>query len=280
MIGPSNRGSHTLESPYARFLAVVPADLDKVLRGLRGLCRAGRPAATAVLLLIGISQTGRAAMAAGPSVAPVTADAAIAEASGRFAIPADWIRAVIAVESAGNAGAVSPKGAMGLMQIMPHTWSDLRLRYHLGADPFDAHDNILAGSAFLRELFDRFGPEGFLAAYNAGPGRYLAYLTEGRPLAGETRLYLTKIAAQLGPAGIGRIVKAPAVVVDWRVAPLFAATSPTPGNDFWAGAQADVPAANTSQLASISGGVPNAIPLRLAPHPGGLFAALAAGVAP
>lgn len=277
MIGLSNRGSHTPQSPHARFLAAMSAELDGVLRGLR---RAGGPAATAVLLLIGIAQTGRAATPASPSPAPVTADAAIAEAAGRFALPADWIRAVIAVESAGNAGAISPKGAMGLMQIMPDTWSDLRLRYHLGADPFDTHDNILAGSAFLRELFDRFGSEGFLAAYNAGPGRYLAYLTEGRPLAGETRLYLTKIAAQLGPAGIGRIVKAPAVVADWRAAPLFTTTAQIPGNGIWAGAPPGVPAASPSQLASISGGMPNAIPSRLAPQPGGLFAAIAAGVAP
>ena len=194
--------SRAPEPRHTLFPARVQTRLDGLLRGFR---RAGRPAAAAAFLLAGITQPGCAATAASPNPAPATADAAIAEASGRFAIPADWIRAVIAVESAGNAGAVSPKGAVGLMQIMPDTWSDLRLRYHLGADPFDTHDNILAGSAFLRELFDRFGPAGFLAAYNAGPSRYVAYLTEGRPLAGETRLYLTKIAAQLDPAGIGRI---------------------------------------------------------------------------
>ena len=74
----------------------------------------------------------------------------IAEASHRFSIPESWIRAVIQAESLGDVRAVSPKGAIGLMQIMPETWSDLRLRYGLGADPFDPHDNIVAGGTYLR----------------------------------------------------------------------------------------------------------------------------------
>ena len=73
------------------------------------------------------------------------------------------------VESLGDPLALSPKGAMGLMQIMPDTWSELRSRYGLGADPYDPHDNIIAGAAYLRELHDRYGERGFLAAYNAGP---------------------------------------------------------------------------------------------------------------
>ena len=75
-------------------------------------------------------------------------------------------------ESLGEVRAVSPKGAMGLMQIMPETWASLRVRYVLGADPYDPHDNILAGTTYLRELHDRYGSPGFLAAYNAGPTRY------------------------------------------------------------------------------------------------------------
>ena len=96
----------------------------------------------------------------------------VAEASQRFGIPASWIRAVMQVESVGDVRALSAKGAMGLMQIMPQTWSGLRLRYGLGANPYDPHDNILAGAAYLRELHDRYGAPGFLAAYNAGPARY------------------------------------------------------------------------------------------------------------
>ena len=71
----------------------------------------------------------------------------IDEASRRFGVPVHWIRAVIDVESAGDVRARSPKGAAGLMQIMPKTWAELRLRYDLGKDPYDPHDNILAGAA-------------------------------------------------------------------------------------------------------------------------------------
>jgi Transglycosylase SLT domain len=117
----------------------------------------------------------------------------IAEAAHRFAIPAQWIRGVMEVESAGNERAVSRTGAMGLMQIMPATWQELRARYHLGNDPFEPHDNILASAAYLRELYDRYGWPGALAAYNAGPERYEEHLA-GRPLPRETRDYVAKLA--------------------------------------------------------------------------------------
>jgi soluble lytic murein transglycosylase-like protein len=118
-------------------------------------------------------------------------------ASRRFGIPARWILAVIDVESAGDVRAKSPKGAMGLMQIMPETWTELRLRYDLGNDPYDPHDNILAGTAYLSELRDRYGAPGFLAAYNAGPARYDERLA-GRPLPAETQAYLQKLAPVIG----------------------------------------------------------------------------------
>lgn len=121
----------------------------------------------------------------------------IKDASRRFGVPVRWIRAVIDVESAGDAHARSLKGAMGLMQIMPETWAELRLRYDLGNDPYDPHDNILAGTAYLRELHDRYGSPGFLAAYNAGPGRYEEHLA-GRPLPAETQAYLQKLAPVIG----------------------------------------------------------------------------------
>ena len=94
--------------------------------------------------------------------------------------------------------AVSPKGAMGLMQIMPQTWAELRRRYGLGEDPYDPHDNIMAGAAYLRELHDRFGKRGFLAAYNAGPGRYEEHLATGRPLPSETLSYMAAVESLLG----------------------------------------------------------------------------------
>lgn len=118
----------------------------------------------------------------------------IAEAAERFAIPERLIRAVIQAESAGDVHAVSRKGAMGLMQIMPATWTELRARYDLGDDPFLPRDNIMAGAAYLREMLDRFGPDGFLAAYNAGPARYDDYLASARPLPAETVAYVSGLA--------------------------------------------------------------------------------------
>ncbi|MGE5564284.1 MAG: lytic transglycosylase domain-containing protein [Bacillota bacterium] len=132
----------------------------------------------------------------------------IAGASARFGIPEAWIRRVIRVESGGRAlfrgrPVVSSAGAMGLMQLMPATWSDMRALLGLGADPQDPHDNILAGTAYLRRLYDRFGYPGLFAAYNAGPARYAAYLSGRAALPAETRAYVAAIAgrgsAQLGP---------------------------------------------------------------------------------
>ena len=118
----------------------------------------------------------------------------IAEASRRFDVPTPWIRAVMHVESVGEVRARSPKGAMGLMQIMPETYAVLRARYALGANPYDPRDNILAGAAYLHELHDRYGAPGFLAAYNAGPRRYEDHLRTGRPLPLETRRYVAMLA--------------------------------------------------------------------------------------
>ncbi|MFT4120883.1 lytic transglycosylase domain-containing protein [Bradyrhizobium sp.] len=119
------------------------------------------------------------------------------EASKRFAVPVNWIGSVINIESAGDVHARSPKGAIGLMQIMPATWAEQRQRYDLGNDAFDPRDNILAGTAYLRELLDRYGSPGMLAAYNAGPSRYEEHLA-GRPLPDETRVYVTRLANLLG----------------------------------------------------------------------------------
>ena len=155
------------------------------------------------------------------------------EASQRFGVPVSWLRAVMQVESAGNAKAVSPKGAMGLMQLMPDTWSTLRVQYHLGSDPFDPHDNILGGAAYLRELFDRFGASGFLAAYNAGPKRFEDYRAGLRPLRDETKRYLSTLAQMLPDLQIGVAPPAAGVPANWRVSGLFteAPTSHSPLNN-------------------------------------------------
>jgi len=99
----------------------------------------------------------------------------------------------------GHEDVISWAGAMGLMQVMPDTYDDLKGRYSLGDDPFDPHNNILAGTAYLREMYDRFGAPGFLAAYNAGPNRLDRYLTNGAALPDETVNYVASIAPFLGP---------------------------------------------------------------------------------
>ena len=154
--------------------------------------------AFAVSLLAGPAVNADPMGLAEAQVAPDPIAAPVAEAALRSGIPASWIRAVMQAESGGDARAVSPKGAMGLMQIMPETWATLRLRYGLGADPFDPHDNILAGAAYLRELHDRYGSPGFLAAYNAGPARYEDHLATGQPLPAETRAYVALLAPLIG----------------------------------------------------------------------------------
>ena len=123
----------------------------------------------------------------------------IHEASGRFGVPELWVRRVMRQESGGQEDVISWAGAMGLMQVMPDTYDGLRGRYNLGDDPFDPHNNILAGTAYLREMYDRFGAPGFLAAYNAGPNRLDSYLNDGRALPEETVNYVASIAPLLGP---------------------------------------------------------------------------------
>lgn len=131
------------------------------------------------------------------SPATIDIDAHVSEASQRFGLPMQWIYAVMRIESAGEIRAVSHAGAMGLMQLMPRTWARQRTRLGLGNDPFDPRDNILAGTAYLREMYDSYGNPGFLAAYNAGPGRYQEWRDKGRPLPAETRAYVAKVAPWL-----------------------------------------------------------------------------------
>ncbi|MGY4447703.1 hypothetical protein ACVWZR_002363 [Bradyrhizobium sp. i1.3.1] len=89
-------------------------------------------------------------------------------------------------------------GSARVDAIMPATWLELSVRHDLGIDPFDPHDNIMAGAAYLREMLDRFGSAGFLAAYNAGPKRYEEHLATGRALPDETRIYIARLASLIG----------------------------------------------------------------------------------
>jgi hypothetical protein len=122
----------------------------------------------------------------------------IREAAARYRVPERWVRAVMQQESGGEQQATSPVGAMGLMQVMPTTYDDLRSRHQLGDDPYDPHNNILAGTAYIREMYDRFGAPGFLAAYNAGPDRVDSYLAGRAVLPDETVNYLAAITPNLG----------------------------------------------------------------------------------
>jgi hypothetical protein len=161
----------------------------------------------AALALLAICSAGVAAQAQSEqptsTQAPVDpVSAAVAEASRRFGVPERWIRSVMHVESAGRVDAVSRAGAMGLMQVMPGTYAELRARHGLGADPFAIRDNVLAGTAYLREMFDRYGAIGMLAAYNAGPGRWEAHVAGVRPLPAETVGYLARLGPVLDIAAI------------------------------------------------------------------------------
>jgi soluble lytic murein transglycosylase-like protein len=161
------------------------------------------------------------AAAAGQSTAPWHAH--IEEASARFDIPEAWIRRVMQAESGGRTRwrgrpIRSHAGAMGLMQLMPGTWRAMRSRHGLGADPDDPRDNILAGTAHLRAMHDRFGYPGLFAAYNAGPGRYATYLARGGRLPAETVAYVAKVTRAhasrwtgLAPKAIGLAGAGPAV---------------------------------------------------------------------
>ena len=155
----------------------------------------------------------------------------IAEASRRFAVPAHWIRSVMQLESGGDEQTISPP-----------------------------HDNILAGAAYLREMHDRFGSPGFLAAYNAGPERYEQHLATGRPLPAETQAYVAALAPvlDLEPRDGGASVASH--VVPWRQSPLFVGrleSSPV-----------DRRSAATLLLNSSSGAIS---PSALAPQARGLF---------
>ncbi|KAB2704483.1 MULTISPECIES: lytic transglycosylase domain-containing protein [Brucella] len=191
----------------------------------------------AFLLLSGLFLATTSAAAAraqnAPSVLQTTGGpiaAHVTEAAERFSIPEHWIRAIMQTESAGDRSAISSAGAMGLMQVMPDTWTELRLRYGFGSDPFAQRDNILAGTAYLREMLDRYSNIGaMLAAYNAGPARYDEYVSTGRALPAETRAYVAALVPLLGGEPLPHnLANASPSVTDWRDAGLFAVSASSP----------------------------------------------------
>jgi membrane-bound lytic murein transglycosylase B len=141
----------------------------------------------------------------------------IKEASRKFKIAEDWIKAVMRMESGGRTQLddgkpiTSKKGAMGIMQVMPETYKDMRAQYGLGADPYNPHDNVLAGAAYLRWLYEKYGYPKMFAAYNAGPKTVDAESAGQRDLPDETRAYVSGIAKILGTEfpSLGRVASAP-----------------------------------------------------------------------
>ncbi len=126
----------------------------------------------------------------------------ITEAASRFDVPSTWIRQVMRVESGGHEYidgqlTVSGAGAMGLMQLEPETYQEMASRYGLGNDPFNPYDNIMAGTAYIHEMYRVYGSPGFLAAYNAGPGRLDSYMNYHEPLPDETENYVAMIAPNI-----------------------------------------------------------------------------------
>lgn len=158
----------------------------------------------------------------------------IAEASARFGVPIPWIEQVMSAESQGRTmldgrPITSSAGAMGLMQLMPATWADMRARLRLGADPHDPRDNILAGTLYLRLMYDRFGYPGLFGAYNAGPGRYGEYLAGTRGLPGETRAYMAMAARGEAAASVQPAMPvSPVTAIFFATGVLPSASAPAP----------------------------------------------------
>jgi soluble lytic murein transglycosylase-like protein len=130
----------------------------------------------------------------------------IAEAARKFDLPQSWIRAVLQRESGGRTmmaegvPITSSTGAVGIMQLMPGTYNDMRAEYDLGDNPADPHDSVIAGAAYLKWLHHKYGYPNMFAAYNDGPANFDKYLAGGRTLPVETVAYLSSLSDRLGDA--------------------------------------------------------------------------------
>ena len=159
-------------------------------------------------------------------------DGITAEASERFGIPAAWIRAIVRVEISRNAHTPSRKDGVGLSQLSPERWTELRHRYALGTNPSDLRDSILAGTAHLREMYDRYGSKDFLATYIMGPTSYDEHMKSDAPLPEETQAVVADLG-RLIELGLKDVVGSTtrAKVISWRKAPLFVAQTERSSSD-------------------------------------------------
>jgi soluble lytic murein transglycosylase-like protein len=150
----------------------------------------------------------------------------VQEHSDKQSLRPELVRAVIQVESGFDPSATSPKGAMGLMQLMPDTARSLGV-----VNAYDPEDNIRGGTAYLRQLLNKYGSEQLaLAAYNAGPGAVDRY--DGVPPYRETKDYVRKVGSK---AGSGTSAPKRTVLYKWfeiiddRIVPKFTQDPPRRG---------------------------------------------------
>jgi soluble lytic murein transglycosylase-like protein len=134
-----------------------------------------------------------------PDPLPATPPELAALAAKKFALPEAFVRSVMKAESGFHPDAVSPKGAIGLMQLMPETAREL------GVDPRNPHENAEGGAQYLRDLLAKYegSPDQVLlalAAYNAGPAAVERY--HGVPPYRETREYILRVLKNWMPEGI------------------------------------------------------------------------------
>ena len=190
-----------------------------------------RPDAEAVTYAVPDAPRFRSTRPATPSAVHERFEPLVQEHAARQRLRPDLVRAVIQVESGFNPGATSPKGAMGLMQLMPVTARELGVR-----NPYDPADNIRGGTAYLRQLLDRYdgNEELALAAYNAGSNAVDRYGRQVPPYR-ETQDYVRKVGSaeagrSPGPATAKRIIYKSLEIIDGEPVVRYSTERPTSGS--------------------------------------------------